>query len=373
MIPVRVVASRMLDPEQGAAALIGAPTGTLVGWLGSLDALPAPGSALEFGKHDLLPFEPGCTENEALHLLAAWPSWRVTEAASIEVGSRVLVVWHAVTSRQGRGPVAMAGCHDRAVPTCPRLGAGAMGCGDPRARAHRAAGRCHEGLSHPRHGGGGRDVRGGAGPGSLSGRPSPRTTCRVAGSVLVDALGAVGVDAYGSRTASTAFSPKPRSGTMKPPSAGPRHRPPLRRGLLARAASCLACALAPARPLPDAVRDAVSRRALAEGVYRLPRGSRLQPACRGRLGSPLVTQRFSRLLRREYVDVLHRHLFRTGTLRLVDVGEGASSRRCRQGWNCFGTEVSPHALDHGRSRGWTVSALIPGAARSRGPPSMSSR
>jgi SAM-dependent methyltransferase len=26
----------------------------------------------------------------------------------------------------------------------------------------------------------------------------------------------------------------------------------------------------------------------------------------------------------------------------------------RQGWQCFGTEVSPHALEHGQSRGWTV-------------------
>ena len=93
MIPVRVVVSSMLDPQQGSAALIGAAAdGTLAGWVGSLDVLPPQGSALEFGEDELLPLAPGCTEKEALHLVAAWPSWRVTEAASIEVGSRILVI-----------------------------------------------------------------------------------------------------------------------------------------------------------------------------------------------------------------------------------------------------------------------------------------
>jgi SAM-dependent methyltransferase len=40
---------------------------------------------------------------------------------------------------------------------------------------------------------------------------------------------------------------------------------------------------------------------------------------------------------------------------LVGFGEGALLRVAeRRGWQCYGVEVSPHALDFGRARGWTV-------------------
>jgi len=45
--------------------------------------------------------------------------------------------------------------------------------------------------------------------------------------------------------------------------------------------------------------------------------------------------------------------------RILDIGFGAGgvlSAAERRGWRCFGTEVSPAALEHGEREGWTVSA-----------------
>jgi hypothetical protein len=93
MITLRVVASRRLDSRQGAAALVGAAVdGSLFGCLGSFDVLPAGDSLVERREDEVVPLDPGCPQDEALDLLAAWPPWRVLDAASVEVGSRTLVV-----------------------------------------------------------------------------------------------------------------------------------------------------------------------------------------------------------------------------------------------------------------------------------------